>query len=608
MRILPQTIAVVTLLILPIVARAQRQWPLNTPKYYDALMIAEHNIALKQNSTNDYLIAMADAADVNILADATRFPASVPPLQGEWKNNFSSAANGQWSISLLSFFQEFSSERGLTWARDTDAQHTFLVWSAPGEAELASIGRELMARRPRRIAHPDRIRKKDDAEKEMDLLLANFYKEQYQWDGSSSEVAPDLKLSQLPSELRAKITALLMEQIEHVDLIDQGFWYEDVFWQHATLQIRKQFPRDNFRFLAIGGQTDPEREYSAINYGGLQAIDNPRRGTAKDPDAEAFAKAYFAKNKPTAKPKPVETAPAEIAPAPEVPGPKITLTLKQRPLAELLDEAQKQSGVTLSAAPEAADVAQTARVTLRVKAMPLAEFTAALSGLYGVRWKQSAAGGLEMQPALSPLEVKISQMGYLDMFQYWTKQPRRDDAPDNLQLPPLVNWFEEITETVDPNDLTAHAKDWAVEGVPVADLPPELAAKIRRHMEAEVALQEMQRYLKEKDRLNGLSDDTILHVAPLDTSEPGLSFASTGTGADKKFTVLKPTNLYRTAQVLAPDGRLITSLFFASTTLAKDRQRQKEFDDMNARMQELSAQYQQGKIPLGAPPPPGVLP
>ena len=268
-----------SLLVTTTNAQAQRQWPLDTPKYYEALMIAEHTFPLQQNSTDDYLIAMADAAEVNVLADATRFPDSSPPIQGEWKNNFSSAANGQWKICLLSFFQEFSSERSLTWARDTDAQRTFLVWSAPDEPELAKIGREIMVRRPRRTVTPEVRSKKDNAEKEMDLLLVNFYKEQYKWDGTSQEVAPDLKLSQLPPELRAKVTALILDQVYHPTMADQGFWYEDVFWQHATLQIRKQFPLDNFRYLFIGGIIDPGLRDSAFNYGGLQAIDDPRLGT-----------------------------------------------------------------------------------------------------------------------------------------------------------------------------------------------------------------------------------------------------------------------------------------------------------------------------------------
>ena len=309
------------------------------------------------------------------------------------------------------------------------------------------------------------------------------------------------------------------------------------------------------------------------------------------------------KTKPAA-PAEVASAPDAAAPVPEQPGPKITLTLKKRPLSELLDEAQKQTGVVLNAAPD--DVDEAARVTLRVKAMPLSEFTEALSGLYGVTWHQNDDGSLSMKPALSPLEVKISQMGYLDMFRYWTNQPRRDIAPDNLQLPLLTNWFEEITETVDPNDLTGHAKDWAVEGVRVADLPPALAAKIRLHMEAEVALQEMQRYVKEKVLLSGLGDDTVLHVKPLDTENQGLSFTTTGTGVDKKFAVAPP-NLTRMVQVLAPDGRLIAGLSFASPYLTRERERQQKFDAFNARMQELAANHVPG-TPLGAPPPPGVLP
>lgn len=197
---------------------------------------------------------------------------------------------------------------------------------------------------------------------------------------------------------------------------------------------------------------------------------------------------------------------------------KVSFEAKRRPLAEVLAEVQKQSGVTVQAAPDSP--AQTARLTARVKDMTLAELMGALSGLYGVEWLRSGDKSYLMRSGPA-LEAKLLQAGDPGWFRFWQVEGRRPVAPKHLTLEAPVDWLSEITRQVPLEDLMVDAADLKMgdeassdKGVPVSQLPAELQRKLRRYMETEAGLSLLRERGQTLARLRALDENCTLTIVP----------------------------------------------------------------------------------------------
>lgn len=84
---------------------------------------------------------------------------------------------------------------------------------------------------------------------------------------------------------------------------------------------------------------------------------------------------------------------------------KVTLEVVKKPLNELLDLLQQQSGVKLSSTADSP--AKTVRVTARFSAMTLADALCALSRIYGVQWEKTNNGYLMQRYPQDDLHLRL---------------------------------------------------------------------------------------------------------------------------------------------------------------------------------------------------------
>lgn len=219
---------------------------------------------------------------------------------------------------------------------------------------------------------------------------------------------------------------------------------------------------------------------------------------------------------------------------------KVSLEAKRLLLRELLVELQRQSGVTLAASEQSP--AATARVTMRVKDMPLSTFMNALSRLYGVEWTKNAGGEYVMRSeARGEMLAKVLRVSARAM--HTTPQEGEEQRRQKTAL------ADEIVRPLDVNALKSPA------GVPIAALPEALRQKLRRHIEGR-SVDELLGMSVVADEV--LAQDLSLHFTASAGAEQGfITSKLTATHIPRKWD-LEP-GLHLT--VRAPDGNLIASVF-----------------------------------------------
>lgn len=171
-------------------------------------------------ATDDYLLALGKAADLNFMADATQFPATGAPLalkpQDSAQNIIAALANA----------------RKLTWQKQNE--YFSLFWSEPDVMSLAQ-----------RIAAGEKIKLVDQVlpSQQLDNLLTAFYTQLRGGDANLRGVTLNLKMADLPPAIRSKVVAkaqyaIMSPGIRKVD----AEWFTDDIWQ--TARLRLGIPRD----------------------------------------------------------------------------------------------------------------------------------------------------------------------------------------------------------------------------------------------------------------------------------------------------------------------------------------------------------------------------
>jgi len=172
---------------------------------------------------------------------------------------------------------------------------------------------------------------------------------------------------------------------------------------------------------------------------------------------------------------------------------KVSFEARRQPLTDFLADLQKQSGVTLAAAPDA-EVAQL-RITARVRDMPLCEVMSALSRLYRVFWNHEKDTYVMHGSDWNAVEQELLQVGDMNKSNAY------------LLSRVLRQRGTEIAKAILPHANVSALK--TREGFPVASLPQELQQELRRNFEARVAAEIVRGY---RDTTEQYLDDCILHI------------------------------------------------------------------------------------------------
>jgi hypothetical protein len=149
---------------------------------------------------------------------------------------------------------------------------------------------------------------------------------------------------------------------------------------------------------------------------------------------------------------------------------KVTLEAKQQPIAEFLAELTKQSHIKLSVAPDVP--VATARVTARLSDYALADAMLGLEQLYNIRWSRVSDGEYILnRPVGNEFDRQLAKVGDIGRFsqrQYGILFYGEDGK---------ISFHQEVAAQADIAQMRS------VEGVPVAELPDDVQAAMRRRIE-----------------------------------------------------------------------------------------------------------------------------
>lgn len=173
---------------------------------------------LKRGTTDEHLLALARAADVNFIADATSFSQTPSEIPHNPKNRL-------WDLILDTAYQ-----RNLTWLGFD--RNTFLFWP---DQNFAPLGRQIAAQGIVRIDGPV------PTVAEMAGLLTDYLRREHGWDGKATDFTFKSKIRDLPPEVRERVIAGAQASLFRMDqpeiMANREFWFANEFWQKATLQL-----------------------------------------------------------------------------------------------------------------------------------------------------------------------------------------------------------------------------------------------------------------------------------------------------------------------------------------------------------------------------------
>ena len=145
---------------------------------------------------------------------------------------------------------------------------------------------------------------------------------------------------------------------------------------------------------------------------------------------------------------------------------KLTLEVTKKPLNEMLDLLQQQSGVKLSSAPDSP--AKTVKVTARFNQMTLADALCALTRIYGVQWQKSEGAYIMHRYSKDDLHLRLFQ---------------RSGTPGNYTTDDVKKEQEENAAFVAQIYDSIAENSWkSPDGVAFKALPLDLQEQLRTHI------------------------------------------------------------------------------------------------------------------------------
>ena len=473
------------------------------------------------NTEDDYLVELARAGDLNLIADVT--DVAPKPFDSFVYQTYAPGLPADQPTPIL--------ERAFGTYRETNDMairrsdlRTFLFWKRP---DGLALGRKLANYEPQPIVSlqkreqaQDEIRKfyqkqaEAQANEEQPVpaqplqarrdtamtdysrwqsarlaeALHLYYQRAYGWNGREGQFGRRVLLRELPSPLRQEIIRWLRENTQSSwlpkDTEDAQLsteksrvevyktWFSDEFWQQARLWIPKSSNGLSLRVgLPKAGNSEFQQQIAFLprpvrndsSSVSQQTLENWRRQAA---EPQGVQNEQF-----------TNRAVTRLG----VPDKLISLEAKHKSLTALLNDVKIQCGVKLETTPE---LVATTLITARVKDMALADLMDNLSRMFDAFWQQKA-GVWELNPIkrdeIDHLLMRIGDPAYFDstLRDIWDASQGRGE----------IDWGYTIVEGVGLEKLQKSG------GVPVSVLPPKTLAALRAMMEKNFAAELIQAYL-----------------------------------------------------------------------------------------------------------------
>jgi len=174
---------------------------------------------LKPSTPDDELIAVAEAADINIVADATDLPTQSSLVETPW--------HGKLPWKLWNLVKEITAGRMMAWDPQPDDK-TFLFWKQPSTETLrAALQQPQVVTSITSQADDLSIRRR----------LSEYLRDRHGWDGAKPNFAVSVPLSQLPEDLQREMIAAAQKAPA---LLPTGFLQAITnkdSWQTARLKL-----------------------------------------------------------------------------------------------------------------------------------------------------------------------------------------------------------------------------------------------------------------------------------------------------------------------------------------------------------------------------------
>lgn len=214
--------------------------------------LVKFDFRLNNGTIDNHIVELARQADANFIADATHFPEQSEPL--------STSSNDYLGHFILVLAQQ----RNLTWMKH--GKRTFLFWA---DQDLVPLARMILAEEEARTKDKPRTAEESVGAgdpyhpqqrarwyKEMAPALNDYFKRAHGWDGISQDFKLDIKMAELPPDLRAKVVARAREELQNpAQMALYRNWFGDEAWRRARLKTTRSLSGANLLTILL---FDPE--------------------------------------------------------------------------------------------------------------------------------------------------------------------------------------------------------------------------------------------------------------------------------------------------------------------------------------------------------------
>jgi hypothetical protein len=199
--------------------------PGSDPFPFDELINQQIIMAPKEVTTDDYLLNLANAADINLIADSTNF---------DEVDDTPEVISNRGQGRLGEFVYDAVHRRRLTYFRLN--RNTFLCWPSENRLELA---RSVVQ------AHVERKKLEDKQAVTLPVaqapiaLRAAYLQREKEWNSKDGGIDLRVKVSELPLPLRTRVLAEVLQQSTSLPYLHSRKYFNDEFWKTTRLHIDK---------------------------------------------------------------------------------------------------------------------------------------------------------------------------------------------------------------------------------------------------------------------------------------------------------------------------------------------------------------------------------